>query len=84
MIMLITRFCTLHVLVLRTTFSFWLLAFVLRAWSSDVIMVILVVVVGCSWYWLLINKATQRQASAAIDSGEVFSHKSIQAIDNYE
>ena len=28
--------------------------------------------------------ATQRQASAAIDSGDDFSHKSIQAIDNYD
>ena len=28
--------------------------------------------------------AAQRQASAAINSGEDFSHKSIQAIDNYD
>ena len=28
--------------------------------------------------------ATQRQASAAIDSGDDFSHKLIQAIDNYD
>ena len=28
--------------------------------------------------------ATQKQLSAAIDSGDDFSHKSIQAIDNYD
>ena len=35
---------------------------------------------------MMVDKAniTQRNVSAAIDSGDVFSHKSTQAIDNYD